>query len=420
MRTTTPHAQATAAPPPPEHAHSTDPDLAAVLFSAWSGDPLTCVSSPPGAGKTRLITHLAHQLQHRAGLRVTVAAQTRAQAHDVASRIAALGAEVTLLDGAQETRPLGLHPGVQHRRGDPGRAEAAHVLVATTARWLWTTTDLHAADLLLIDEAYQLTYADLAALGSIAPQAVLVGDPGQISPVVTGRTTRWDNHPGGPHVPAPTALAATHPDQITHHRLARTWRCGPQTTALVQPICYPDLPFTSARPPIHLTSSTGTTLPELCTDPLVTTSELDPAISARAAEHVRDLLTHTVTDQHGTRPLAPEDVAVVTPHVTQASGVAAHTADLPGLLIGTANAVQGTERHAVVVIHPLTGHHEATPFATDLGRTCVALTRHRTHARIITDPRASDVLRHATDQHPGNPTLQAQQTLLRSLAQHTP
>jgi Ni2+-binding GTPase involved in maturation of urease and hydrogenase len=38
------------------------------------------VASPPGAGKTTLVVHLAEQLHRRAQLRIAIAAQTRAQA----------------------------------------------------------------------------------------------------------------------------------------------------------------------------------------------------------------------------------------------------------------------------------------------------------------------------------------------------
>src|SRR5438105_13089046 len=85
-------------------AHQTDPTLAAALFAAWSGDPAVVVASPPGAGKTRLVVHLAEQLHRRAGLDVAIATQTRAPALDVANRAAAIGARVALL-GARAARP---------------------------------------------------------------------------------------------------------------------------------------------------------------------------------------------------------------------------------------------------------------------------------------------------------------------------
>src|SRR5437588_12591897 len=97
-------------PPPPP----TDPVLAAALFAAWSGDPAVVVASPPGAGKTRLVVHLAEQLQRRAGLRVAIAAQTRTQALDVTNRAAAIGASVALLGSRESRRPSGLDPRASH------------------------------------------------------------------------------------------------------------------------------------------------------------------------------------------------------------------------------------------------------------------------------------------------------------------
>jgi MoxR-like ATPase len=56
------------------------------LFAVWSGDPAVVVASPPGAGKTRLVVHLAEQLNRRAQLTVAIATQTRAQVLDVTNR----------------------------------------------------------------------------------------------------------------------------------------------------------------------------------------------------------------------------------------------------------------------------------------------------------------------------------------------
>jgi Ni2+-binding GTPase involved in maturation of urease and hydrogenase len=54
------------------------------------------VASPPGAGKTRLVIHLAEQLNRRAALTVAIATQTRAQTLDLANRAAAIGARVAM------------------------------------------------------------------------------------------------------------------------------------------------------------------------------------------------------------------------------------------------------------------------------------------------------------------------------------
>jgi hypothetical protein len=269
-----------------------------------------------------------------------------------------------------------------------------------------------------VDEAWQMTYADLGGLGPLSAQVVLVGDPGQIAPVVTGDSRRWRDAPAGPQRAAPEALMAAYPDAVTRLRLPSSWRLGPQTTALIQPAFYADLRFTSARPPRHIELG-ETLLPELSTRPVTPLAGPgDPSLAAAAAGRVRELLTAGVVVENGQsrRPLDPRDVAVITPHVEQASAVAARLADLPGVLIGTANQAQGLEREAVVVIHPLAGYREAPAFATDPGRLCVALSHHRAHATIIVDTDTDTVLRHAQQQAPGDTTLAIQRHVLTALS----
>jgi hypothetical protein len=143
----------------------------------------------------------------------------------------------------------------------------------------------------------------------------------------------------------------------------------------------------------------------------------DPGLTSAAACRVRELMQDgLVVDQAGaTRRLEPRDLAVITPHVEQASAVAARLADVPGVLIGTANQAQGLEREAVVVLHPLAGYREAPSFATDPGRLCVALSRHRAHATIIVDPETETVLRHAQAEAPGDTNLAVQRHVLAAI-----
>ncbi|MBV9326764.1 MAG: AAA family ATPase [Chloroflexi bacterium] len=399
-------------------AHETDPTLAAALFAAWSGDPAVVIASPPGAGKTRLVVHLAEQLQRRAGLRVAIAAQTRTQALDVTNRAAAIGARVALLGSRESRRPLDLDPRAGHLEGVNFLRNWRGIVVATTARWLWTSERDFTADICIVDEAWQMKYADLGGLGPLSAQIVLVGDPGQIAPVVTGDARRWRDWSAGPQRPAPQALLAAYPESVTRLNLRQTWRLGPPTTALIQPAFYPDLPFDSARPPRHIQLGESA-LPELSLQQVpVMAGPGDPVLAETAAERIRELIDGgVVVDASGqTTPLHPSDVAVITPHVEQASAIAARLADVPGVLIGTANQAQGLEREAVVVIHPLAGYREAPAFGTDLGRLCVALSRHRAHATVLVDADTDAVLRHAQAEAPGNTTLAVQQHVLDTLA----
>lgn len=119
------------------------------------------------------------------------------------------------------------------------------MLIATTALWFYRDPAQYACDVMIVDGAWQATYADLGALGAYAGQVVCVGDPGQIAPVVTGATARWHAVTTGPHLPAPDALRAAQGGAIGVVTLRHTWLLGPQTTALIQPAFYPGLPFTS-------------------------------------------------------------------------------------------------------------------------------------------------------------------------------
>lgn len=364
-----------------------DPTLAGVLYSAWSGDSAIVCPAPPGSGKSRLVVLLAASLAERAGLRVGIAAQTRDQAVEVTRRLGTLGHPAILAWSTTHPTPTGLGQ-ARAERGYRVRFSptGGGVIVATTARWLVSDPSRLGCDLMIVDEAWQLTFADLGGLGAFAGQVVCVGDPGQIEPVVTGRTDRWRDSATGPHRPAPDALLAAQPDAVSVVQLRHTWRLGPETTAIVQPVFYPALPFESRRPDEYLTGAPGERLPEIAAHPVpVTAGPCDAALVGACADLARDLLGRSLVTEHGSRDVGPADLAVVTSHVGQAAAVQALLADLPGVLIGTANQLQGLERAAVVALHPLAGYREASGFAANPGRACVMLSRHRAHLALVYD-----------------------------------
>lgn len=372
-----------------------DPATAGVLHSAWSGDPAVVVPSPPGAGKTRLVALLAATLAARADLRVGIAAQTRDQAVEIARRLGALDCPARLIWSPKNPAPDLSDGAASVVKGRHVRYpnSGGGVMIATTARWTYADPAKLACDVMVVDEAWQATYADLGALGAFAPQVVCVGDPGQIAPVVTGATRRWADTPTGPHLPAPAALLAAHRDAVSVVTLRHTWRLGPATTSLIQPVFYPDLPFTSRRPPEHLNAQDGTTLPEVTAHPVTSAAGPgDRTLTGTCADLARALLDTTLTTTEGTRPVTPTDLAVVAAHVSQAAAVRALLADLPDVLVGTANQLQGMERPAAVVLHPLAGYRDPNAFGTDLGRSCVMLSRHRAHLTVVTDTATPAVL----------------------------
>jgi hypothetical protein len=190
--------------------------------------------------------------------------------------------------------------------------------------------------------------------------------------------------------PLPKRCAA-HGDALTIVPLRHTWRLGPATTALVQPAYYPHLPFESLRPPEHVIGPHGA-LPEIAHRPVPAPGGPDdPVLTAACAGRVRELLDgHALRIPGGQRPLVAADIAVVAPHVSQASAIRALLDDQPDVLTGTANQLQGLERAAVIALHPLAGYRDpGAEFSADPGRACVMLTRHRAHLTVITDPLAA-------------------------------
>lgn len=374
-----------------------DPVTAQIVLAAWGGAPAVVVPSPPGSGKTRLTVHLGALLSDRGGLRVGIAAQTRAQATDIARRLAAVGDrdKVGVLWKTSGPRPdVGDCPIIGNKY-DVWPASGGAVRVATTAKWLVSEPDRLGADLLIVDEAYQCTYGDLCALGSMAKNAslVLVGDPGQIAPVVTGDTSRWADSPTGPHLPSPQALAAAHRNAVSIIALRYTWRLGPATTALVQSAFYPELPFTSRRPDEHLTLG-GVQLPELSHRAVsAANGPTSQSVIDATVGRVRELLDGaTVSTAAGSRPLGESDIAVVVPHVAQAAAIRATLGEFPGVLVGTANALQGLERAAAVAVHPMVGKRIPEGFSLDASRLCVMLSRHRCHLTVLVDEQTEAVL----------------------------
>ncbi|WP_346559784.1 AAA domain-containing protein, partial [Microbacterium sp. PI-1] len=168
--------------------------------------------------------------------------------------------------------------------------------------------------------------------------------------------------------------------------------------------------------PRHIAAG-GTPLPEYrATAHPATGGTADPRVILAATQTVRDLLaTGTVTTPDGTRTLDPSDVAVIAPHVEQSALAAASLADLPDVFVGTINQAQGLQREAVVAIHPLLGHDVTERFALDLGRLCVALSRHRAHVTVITDERSPESLAEALREQPQHSTFALHAALLARL-----
>ncbi len=152
---------------------------------SMSGGRLAVVKAPPGSGKTHTLIEVLSTLTAD-GMQIAVAAQTNSQADDICQRWAKHHPEVRVArfssSGLTATKdfPASVLWVTDKRELPPGPG----VTVATAAKW--SLTDLVAPyDLLAIDEAWQMSWADLMQCAPVSEKFLMIGDPGQIPPVVS-------------------------------------------------------------------------------------------------------------------------------------------------------------------------------------------------------------------------------------------
>lgn len=361
--------------------------LAKALHSVWSGAPVTIVDSPPGAGKSTLVTEVVAILKERSDLKIMIACPTKAGAKDLSSRIAAEmgpdaeGRPQVIMAVTKTEPPAGV---AEHDRWN---AEL-NLPVVKTVRSL-ELSKVKECDLMIIDEAYQVTFAAAAGAADQAAQILLVGDPGQIGPVVTHDVSMFKGKDMTPQMRAPEGFAQFEDAEI--HSMGTSYRLGQETVDAIAPLY--KFPFTSSRPDRYLTDENGDRVSEIVpmTVPVQPTSDAMPTMEA-VADYAAGLigvgLVETGKDgELNRRELTAADICIVVAHNAQASALRAVLKSLKAeiITVGTADSLQGGQWHAVVAVDPFVGVAAATGHQLSPGRLCVMASRHMTHLTWVTD-----------------------------------
>lgn len=350
---------------------------ARALHSIFQGNPVTLVNSPPGAGKSALIAHVIAYILHRTDLSVHVVAPTNNAALELAHRIAQQAGPATAvvrLRGGREL-PEGVASddtpflvGADGKMIQPKR----QVNVTTVHSAKQSTPKV---DLMIVEEAYQVQYGLLAEAADASEQLLLVGDPGQIGPVVSHDVSPWRGIEDAPVARAPEVFGRMDASVLT---LPCTYRIGQESTDAIAPL-YP-FEFRSARDPKQVDG-----LREIET--IKVAGDLTPLDLARAlADRAQSMIGRTlrVTEQDGTvtvRPVEQTDVCVIAAlNETVANTLAElSTRGLDEVKVGTADSLQGGQWHAVVAVDPLATKGKVSDHATSNGRLCVMASRHMSH-----------------------------------------
>ena len=100
----------------------------------------------------------------------------------------------------QKDVPPGVVLGAAPLRSPGLAVPANHVVVRTVAATAGASAgrDAPTIGLLVVDEAYQVTFADVLCASAKAEQILLVGDQGQIGPVTTSIPAMWQGRPDAP------------------------------------------------------------------------------------------------------------------------------------------------------------------------------------------------------------------------------
>jgi hypothetical protein len=364
------------------------------------------VDSPPGAGKSTLVIQAATELAG-AGERVMVVGQTNEQVDDLTDRFASERPDLTAgrlcANGYTPSERVTPHPNVRAETGLPDLA-GCPVVLATAAKWA-TITQASTWPWAIVDEAYQMRSDLLLRIARLFERALFVGDPGQLDPFSTVDTERWTGLSWDPMTSA-VAVLLNHNPEVPVHTLPVSWRLPASAARVVSEAFYPFTGFTSAtsdgerrlgyatRPfrtsaldlALDMSAESGWALYELPhRHALRTDAEAVTACAALAARLLqRGAVAYSEAAPAGTVVDGPR-VAVGTAHRDQAAAVRAAldvSFGVTGVVVDTANRLQGREFDVMIVLHPLSGRRDATAFYLESGRLCVLTSRHR-HACIV-------------------------------------
>ena len=385
------------------------------------GGRIAVVKAPPGSGKTHNLIEVLAVLV-KAGKRIAVAAQTNSQADDICERFANAHPAI-LVDRftSKDYRLPGDFPGsIGHVTAAKDLHDEPGVVVGTTAKW--SLTDLPGApfDLLAVDEGWQMAWADFMQCAKISGRFLLIGDPGQIPPVVTIDVRRWETSPRAPHEATPNIVLAdpTITDRF-EGSLPACRRLPHESVAYVKP--FYDFDFSAYVEP----GASGVDLPtghflDVLSDgrPVLATLptpvggppvEVDHELAAAIASLVEDLLAAAPTlriDGH-LAPLQPNHIGVTSSHRVMNSAIAsALGARAQHVRVDTPERWQGLQKPMMIAVHPMSGVVSPSPFDLETGRLCVMASRHQAGLIIVSRDHVGETLANyvpAAEQAPGRP-----------------
>jgi len=268
--------------------------------------------------------------------------------------------------------------------------ESGEARLAAGTAWLWAREEFAGSiDVLFIDEAGQMSLADVLAASQAAKRIVLLGDPRQLEQPLQG------THPPGVAVSALQHILADAETMPAERGLflAETWRLAPGICDFTSEVFYDGrLKPRAGCERQKLTGPTRFAGSGLWFVPVDHDGNQSSSIEETAAVAwiVKELLQSKVgwiDMKGGERSLTANDILIVSPYNAQVFNLADR---IPDMKIGTVDKFQGQE--APVVIYSMaTSSPEDAPrgmeFLYSINRFNVATSRARCAVILVANPR---------------------------------
>jgi len=211
--------------------------LFAIRISTHLDHTALAIQGPPGSGKTYTGARMICELV-RNGARVGVTAVSHKVIANLLEAVMEAADEREIKVACAQRTPDDPPPGIEKLTSNDvalDRLSHKQANVVGGTSWLWSDPRaLNAVDVLFVDEAGQMSLADVLAASQAGGSVVLLGDPQQLDQPQQG------SHPEGADVSALEHMLGDH-KTIPSDRgifLSETWRLAPSICAFTSEVFY--------------------------------------------------------------------------------------------------------------------------------------------------------------------------------------
>jgi superfamily I DNA and/or RNA helicase len=350
------------------------------------------IQGPPGSGKTYIGARMICTLV-RAGAKVGITANSHKVIRNLLDAVlraaGEMGTEVRCIQKVATDEDDQPRLMFTDKNGEIFDALSSSCQVAAGTAWLWAREEaFEAVDVLFVDEAAQMSLANVLAVSQACKGLVLLGDPQQLDQPTQG------SHPEGTDVSALNHILCGHqtisPEQGLF--LEETWRLHPSICAFTSELFYENRlrsrPGLEVQEVVSSGRLRGTGLRFL---PIVHSGNQSssPEEADCVCEIIVEILNGGTTwiDRDGVkRAVDHDDILIIAPYNAQVFELQER---LPGARVGTVDKFQGQEA-AIVIYSMTTSTYADAPhrmeFLYSLNRFNVATSRAKCISILVASP----------------------------------